>query len=90
MAKPNRVNAGLVRHWLTEQGYDWHEFNNGAHFRILGPVAVVDLWPGKMTAHIVMTEGTDHNRYFSLSYNFRQEELNNLLEGRLPHERTIR
>ena len=75
-------NYPRVIQYLRDNDIEYFEFNDGQHLRIMGPVAMVDLWPSRMTVHVVVTEGVDPNRYFQLDWNFNPEQLEDVLEGR--------
>ena len=74
-------NYPAVTKWLRENDIEFHELNDGLQLRIMGPVAIVDLWPSRMKVHVVATEGVDPNQYFSLDWNFKPKQLEKLLNG---------
>lgn len=79
--KANRANYGALEKWLKDNDIEYHILNPH-QYRVLGSVAMVDVWPARMTVHIIATEGVDPNRYFRLSYHFDGEELRKVLEGK--------
>lgn len=81
MSKPNYANYRLLEKYLEENEIDYAKLSP-SHFRVLGDVAIVDVWPGQMTVHVVQTEAIDPNRYFRMSYKFNGKELENVLNGR--------
>ena len=83
MKKPNYQNYGLLKKFLVTQGLEYVALSPH-HYRILGDVAIVDVWPARMTVHVVKTEAVDPNRYFKLNYNFKGSELLAVLNGEMP------
>lgn len=81
MSKANYANYPALEKYLNDNDIEYHMFN-AHHYRILGEVAIVDVWPARMTVHIIQTEAVDPNRYFRMSYNFNQKELDNVLNGK--------
>lgn len=82
MSKPNYANYPKVKQWLQQKGYEFHEFNNGTHLRILGDGRIVDLWPGRMTYHIVEAEDaipSSQSGWPQLSRDFNPKELAKIL-----------
>jgi hypothetical protein len=49
-------NYPRVIKFLKENDVDYHEFANGQHLRVLAPSKIVDVWPSRMTYHIVTSE----------------------------------
>ena len=81
MSKPNYANYDLVEKYLAKNDIEYEKLSPH-HYRILGPVAIVDVWPGRMTVHVIQTEAVDPNRYFRMSFNFNKYELNAVLNGK--------
>lgn len=81
MAKPNYANYRKLADYLNENEIEYEQLSP-SHFRVLGPVAIVDVWPGQMTVHVLQTEGVDPNRYFRMDSNFNAKQLDAVLEGR--------
>jgi hypothetical protein len=75
-------NYPLVVKYLNDNDVEYIEYANGQHLRIMGDVALVDLWPSRMTYHIVESEEAHRvNEYKRLSFNFDSKELARILEG---------
>jgi hypothetical protein len=49
-------NYPLVIKYLKDNEIEYVEYSGGQHLRIMGDVALVDLWPSRMTYHIVQSE----------------------------------
>ena len=81
MAKPNYANYPALEKWLQENEIEYQQLSP-SHYRILGPVAIVDVWPGQMTVHVIQTEGVDPNRYFRMGRNFNPVQLDAVLTGK--------
>lgn len=80
MSKANYANYGLLEQYLAKNEIEYEKLSPH-HYRILGDCAIVDVWPARMTVHIIQTESVDPGRYFRLSYNFNANELENILQG---------
>jgi hypothetical protein len=75
-------NYPLVIRYLEDNEIEYVEYANGQHLRIMGDVSLVDLWPSRMTYHIVQSEETHRaNEYNRLNINFNESELAEILEG---------
>lgn len=83
MAKANYSNYHALEHYLRANDIEYEKLS-AHHYRILGACAIVDVWPARMTCHVIQTESVDPNRYFRLSYHFSADELTNILEGGSP------
>ena len=79
--KANYKNYVDVEKWLDENEIEYIKLNPH-QYRIMGDVALIDLWPARMTVHIVATEGVDTNEYFRLDYYFNPKQLKNVLDGK--------
>ena len=79
--KANYSNYKNLEKWLDDNDIEYHKLNEH-QYRVLGDVAIVDVWPARMTVHVIATEGVDPNRYFRLDYNFNSSQLKAVLEGR--------
>ena len=79
--KANYSNYGSLEKWLEENDIEYHKLNEH-QYRVLGDVAIVDVWPARMTVHVIATEGVDPNRYFRLDYHFNWEQLACVLAGK--------
>ncbi|HMT18527.1 MAG TPA: hypothetical protein PKD15_00665 [Candidatus Saccharibacteria bacterium] len=78
--KANRANYKLLEKYLEKNDIEYHKL--GDHqYRILGEVAIVDVWPARMTCHVIQTEAVDPNRYFRLDYHFNEKQLEAVLNG---------
>ena len=81
MSKANYENYDKLEKYLSKNGIEYTKFSPH-HYRILGDIAIVDVWPARMTVHVIETESIDPNRYFRLSYNFNEKQLSKVLNGR--------
>lgn len=86
MSKGNPANHRLLSEWLDENEIEYEKLSV-EHYRILGPISIVDVWPSRMTVHVVQTESVDPNRYFRLSYRFNPEEMADVLQDKYPLNR---
>lgn len=82
MGKPkgDHRNCGDMEQWLDDNGIEYEQLSPH-HYRILGEVAIVDVWPSRMTVHVIQTESVDPNRYFRMSPRFDGDELRRVLLG---------
>ncbi len=81
MAKGNfDYNYPKVIDFLKNNGYEYHEFNDGQHLKIFGDACLIDLWPSRMKYHIIQTEGVDPNDYLSMNIYFSKKQLKKLLQ----------
>lgn len=78
--KANKGNYKLLENYLKANEIEYVKVNEH-HYRILGEQALVDVWPARMTCHVVQTEAVDPNRYFRLAYNFNEKQLEAVLNG---------
>lgn len=74
-------NYPRVIEYLKRNDIEYIEFANGQHLRIMGDVSLVDLWPSRMTYHIVESEEAHDVKYHRLDINFNQKQLDELLNG---------
>lgn len=81
MAKPVYENYDRLEEYLNKNEIEYERLSP-SHYRILGPVAIVDIWPGQMTVHVIQTEGVDPNRYFRMDRYFNEKQVTAVLEGR--------
>lgn len=81
MSKPNYANYRHLESYLSRHDIEYEKLSPH-HYRILGPVAIVDVWPGRMTTHVIQTESVDPNRYFRMNFYFDEKELEAVLNGR--------
>ena len=79
--KANLSNYKKVEKFLKDNDIEFVKVNQ-YQYRILGELALVDLWPARMTCHVIRTEAVDPNRYFRLDYHFKPAQLKAILEGR--------
>lgn len=85
MAKANKLNYSRLEAWLEENNIEY-SLLSPHQYRILGEVALVDVWPARMTVHVLQTESVDPNRYFRMSYEFHGKELERVLNGKTWNE----
>lgn len=78
--KANYSNYLALEKFLDTSDIEYHKLNKH-HYRILGDVAIVDVWPARMTVHVIQTEAVDPNRYFRLDYDFNAKQLEAVLNG---------
>lgn len=81
--KANYGNYKALEDWLVSHDYEYHIFGDGHQYRILGPVTIVDVWPARMTIHVVKTEAVDPDKYFKLDYDFNGDQLEKILNGEI-------
>lgn len=74
-------NYPLVIKWLEDNGIEYAEYNGGQQLKILGPVAMIELWPSRMTYHVIASESVQDTKYRRLSFYFKQGELQEVLNG---------
>lgn len=79
--KANLSNYRKLEDWLNMNDIEYVKVNE-YQYRIMGSVALVDVWAARMTVHVVATEGNDPNQYFRLDYNFNPVQLRAVLEGK--------
>jgi hypothetical protein len=80
MSKANYANYEALDKFLADNEIEYEKLSPH-QYRILGDAAIVDVWPARMTVHIIQTESVDPNRYFKLDYYFNGEQLQKVLEG---------
>lgn len=78
--KANKSNYKALEKWLKKEQIEYYKLNDH-QYRILGDVAIVDVWPARMTCHVIQTEEVDPNKYFRLNYYFDSKQLNKVLQG---------
>ena len=78
--KSNQQNYKDLEAYLAREDIEYEKLSPH-HYRILGPSAIVDVWPGRMTCHVIQTEAVDPNRYFRLKYHFNEKQLTAVLNG---------
>lgn len=78
--KSNHQNYKDLEAYLKREDIEYEKLSPH-HYRILGPSAIVDIWPARMTCHVIQTESVDPNRYFRLDYNFNEKQLTKVLNG---------
>lgn len=74
-------NYPLVVKFLKDNDIDFVEYNGGQHLKIMGATRYIELWPSRMTYHVIMSEGAASNEYSRLSYFFKEDELDGLLNA---------
>lgn len=77
-------NYPRLKAYLEKHGYPFCEYNNGQHFKILGPTAAVELWPSTMKYRIIESEESAQSIYYrmlDLDKNFNELDMDNLLGG---------
>lgn len=78
--KANKSNYKKLEQILKKNGIDFYKLNYH-QYRIFGPVALVDIWPARMSVHILKTEGVDPDRYFRLDYHINEKQVLAILNG---------
>ncbi len=73
-------NYSRVIDWLDKNEIEYIEYNGGQHLRILGDVSLVDLWPSRMTCHIIESESSQAG-YKRLDFKFNPKQLEAVLNG---------
>jgi hypothetical protein len=69
-------NYPRVIKFLRDNRIDYIEYAGGQHLKILGAISAIDLWPSKMTAHVIMSEETHRvNEYRIVNINQLKEIL---------------
>lgn len=81
MAKGNPQNYGKLEAYLAKNDIEYEKLSEH-HYRVLGAGAIVDIWPSRMTIHIIQTEGVDPNKYFKM-WAFNEKKLTKILDGGL-------
>lgn len=79
--KANHTNYKAVEKWLDDNDIEYIKVNEH-QYRIMGDLAMIDLWPARMTVHVIATESIDPNRYFRINYNFNPQQLKDILDGK--------
>lgn len=77
-------NYPKVIKWLKDNDVPYHEFADGQHLRIMGPTRLVDVWPSRMTYHIVDDEDAVPSKldgYRRLNFWFDEVEFEKLING---------
>lgn len=72
-------NYPIIIKWLRKNGIEYSKFNHGYHFKILGATTAIELWPSRMTYHVLMSEHPETTEYLRLSWNVDLKELDKLL-----------
>jgi len=85
MSKGRFTNYAEVEEWLEQNDIEYYKLSEH-HYRVLGPVALVDLWPSRMTVNVIQTEAVYPQKFFRMSLCFNPNELNNVLNGRRWNE----
>ena len=52
------TNAPIIKKYCEDNGLEFNLFEHG-HYRIFGPVAIVDIWASRMTYRIVNIDGVE-------------------------------
>lgn len=74
-------NYPLVIEFLKKNGYEYAEFNDGQHIKILTPTQQIEVWPSRMTYHIIESETQPTSkRWPRLNIVFDREAFRKLLE----------
>lgn len=74
-------NYPKVMKYLEKRGLEYVEYSDGQHLKIFGEVAAIDLWPSRMVYHVIESELPATDKYPSLGFNYREKELDILLNG---------
>lgn len=72
-------NYPIIIEWLKKNGLEWSEFSGGQHLKILGITTAIELWPSRMTYHVLTSEHPETTEYLRLSWNVDLKELDKLL-----------
>ena len=62
-------NHPTIVKWLKDHKVDFWESNDGQHMKILGAVTAIELWPSRMTYHVLMSEHPEPTKYFRGEFN---------------------
>lgn len=82
MAKGNfDYNYPRVKKYLDDNDIEYQEYSGGQHMKILGETAYVELWPSRMTYHVIQSERPLDGEYRRLSFYFDKDELEQILNG---------
>lgn len=71
-------NYPKVIAFLDKHDLEYVEYNDGQHLRILSPTKIVDLWPSRMTYHVIASEdviGSKEGDYSRLNFTFDEHQL---------------
>lgn len=49
-------NYPVVMKYLKDNDVVYAEYADGQHLRIMGAVSIIDLWPSRMTYHVIKSE----------------------------------
>lgn len=75
-------NYPLTIKYLKDNKIEYIEYAEGQHLRIMGDVSLVDLWPSRMTYHIVESENPyKPSEYSRLDFCFNEAQLERVLNG---------
>jgi hypothetical protein len=77
-------NYPKVIKYLKDNDIEFIEYSNGQHLRIMGDVSLVDLWPSRMTYHVIDSENvitSEDSGYSRLDIYFNPEQLGKILNG---------
>lgn len=74
-------NYPRVIKYLEDKHIDYWQSDDHQHLKILGPRTQLELWPSRMTYHVIESEVEilSTNRYYRLSFYFNDKELEELL-----------
>lgn len=74
------VNYPDVIRYLEANEIPYEEFSDGQHLRIYGAVSQIDLWPSRMTYHVIKSERPVRaDEYPRLGFYFDEKKLDTLL-----------
>lgn len=74
-------NYPKLKQYLKETGFEYEEYNNGRHFKIMGITACIELWPSSMVFHILESEYPSDGKFHrnELDWHLNPEQLDDLL-----------
>lgn len=74
-------NAPIIHRFLKDNDIPYQEFAGGQHLRIMGATKLVDLWPSRMTYHVIEAEdviSSEEMGYPKLKFNCDVKQLEEL------------
>lgn len=81
--KPSWIytNVPEMKKFLDANGYEYHEFSP-YHYRVIGAVAIVDIYPSRMVYNIINIDGVEQRANFqtNMKQSIDIKELKQLLE----------
>jgi len=74
-------NHPKVIKYLKDNNVEYYSYSGGQHLKILGDVAYIELWPSRMTYHVIQSEEPADTKYRRLNHFVNIEELDAVLHG---------